>query len=233
MYRVYFFVLILATSFATHEAYASSKIDAIGITIEKTLIISGKMHYSDISYLDNSPKTIGNLGIDGRVSTPKQDNPEWLRFQNFTIVVDPPGNIANRIKMIHIVSNLDAYMTPDQMTVKENNTRGIKEYKATQSVRLYSHTRSVDSHCTKSTITYKNWQTVLPDTIQYMKSGCTDTKIDTVGRDIKPITKHDIPTSAKYKLDKFYDMVKKDCTKKRNACTILDNRATSTMGDTR
>jgi hypothetical protein len=231
--RVYFFLLLILCSFGAHEAYGSAKIDAIGISIEKTLRISGKLTYSDISYLDDSPKTIGKLGKDGRIATPKQDNPEWLRFQQSSIIVDPPGKIADRIKMIHIVSSLDAYMTPDQMTVKENTTKSIKDYKPTQSVRVYSHTRSVDSHCTTATITAKDWKFVLEDTIQYLKSGCTDTKIDTIGKDIKPITKHDIPTSAKYKLDKFYDTVKKDCTKKRNACTILDNKAVSTMGDSR
>ena len=233
MIRVYFFVLILVSGFGLHDAYASSKIDAIGISIEKTLIISGKLTYLDLTYIDDSPKTIGYLSPDGRVVTPKQDNPEWLRFQKSSIIVDPPGKIANSIKMIHIVSNLDAYMTPDQMTVKENTTKSIKEYKPTQSVRLYSHTRSVDSHCTVATITVKNWKLVLDDTIRYLQSGCTDTKIETIGKDIKPITKHDIPTSAKYKLDMFYDAVKKDCTKKRNACTTLDNKAVSTMGDTR
>ena len=232
MIRVYFFVILVLSSFVSHDAYAS-KIDAIGISIEKTLRVSGKLSYSDISYLDNAPKTVGYLGKDGRIATPKQDNPEWLRFQNFTVIVDPLGNTANRIKMIHIVSNLDAYMTPDQMTVKENTTKSIKDYKPTQSIRVYSHTRSVDSHCTTATITAKDWKFVLEDTIRYLKSGCTDTKIETIGKDIKPITKHDIPTSAKYKLDKFYDMVKKDCTKKRNACTALDNKAVSTMGDTR
>lgn len=227
-------LILLALSCTIGIAYAVPS-DPIGISIEKSVRLSGIMKYSDIIPMDSSDqKLIGSFvkseGDYARKYTPKQNNFSWLQFHNQTILVDPPSKIIPRIKMIYVVANLDEFHSKSQFVVKENKT--TPDMKAVKSVRDYNKDRSVDS-CRIAIISAKNWQVLLPDTIQYMQHGCDDnyTKVKTLVHDIQPITKHNISTSAKYKLDSYYDYVKKNCSQKRNACTEINNKAVTTTRD--
>ena len=218
---------------------ATTSLNSIGITISKSCLMSDHcLKYRNIMYLDNSNKKqlgffVEKNGDYSRQYTPRQNNAEWLRFSDQNVIVDPPSKVADRIRIIYVVPQLDEYHDTGQYVVKESKV--TSDAKATQAVRVYSTNRSVDSHCNKAIITAKDWLVILPDTISYLQHDCDPkfTKIKTTVEIKTPITKHDISTSTKYKLDKFYDMVKQDCTKSRNACTTLDNKAVSTMGDTK
>lgn len=205
---------------------ADYKIDSIGIIIERSCLLSDHCaDNQDIMYLDNSPQSIGKLAKKGndytRIYTAKQNNAEWLRFGGPYVIVDPPGNIIPRIKIIHIVSQLDEFHDVGQRTVKEYNSN--EGAKPVSNVRLYSSTRHMDEHCREATITTKNLPYVLRDTIDYMRSGCDphNTMIKTTFEDIKPLTKHDLSTSYKSKDQKWRDYIIKECIKSRNACTDL------------
>lgn len=218
---ILFLILLIPSAYA-----ANYKIDSIGITIEKSCLLSVHCtNYTEIKNLDNSPKTIGSLVKKGddyyRIYTPKQNNPEWLRFGGPYLIVDPPGNIIPRIKMIHIVSQLEEFHGVGQYVVKEHNV--TNDAKPTKSVRVYSSVRFVDEHCKEATISSRNLLYVLRDTIDFMRSGCDphNTMIKTTFEDIKPLTKHDLSTSYKAKDQKWRDYIIKECLKSRNACTDL------------
>lgn len=222
------------------SASASSifKDQGVGISIEKSLLMSGKLKYSDIISYDNSTKYYGGFVESGndirRHTIPQHDNLGPIQFsKRFYVIVDPPSQIQNRLPFITIVSNLDSFHTQSQM--KTSEFKYTKEEKA-RSVIISSNTmRWVDDSCREAKIAWNNWQVLLPDTIQYLKSGCDPkiTKINTITNQTKILTKHDITTSAKYKLESFYGKVKGNCSQKRNSCTEINNKAVTTMRDVR
>lgn len=232
--------LLSCQTIQSEAAEQSFKGKVVGIVIEKSCLISDRcMNYSDIVDLDTTdPKYMGKFieknGDLTRQSTSKQNNYRWLEFQkDFTIVVDPPLKFRTQIPIITIVSQLDEFHIRGQEKVIEY--KQTPDAKATMKVRSFSHTRYVDQTCTNAVITAKNWQKVLPDTINYLRGNCDPkhTQIETIGLDVGILTKHDIGTSSKNKLEKFYAHVLKECTKTRNACTSLENRAVTTMGDSK
>jgi hypothetical protein len=229
---------IIAGQFQVEAAEYSYKGKVVGIVIEKSCLISDRcLNYSDVIPLDNTdPRYMGKFveknGDYTRQATSNQNNYRWLEFQKgFTVVVDPPLKFRTQIPIITIVSKLDEYHLEGQKKITELND--CHDCKALNKVRTYSHTRYVDATCTNAVITAKNWKTVLPDTINYLRNNCdpAQTTIQSISYEIKPLTKHDISTSSKSKLDKFYAKVKSECLKTRNACTVLENRAVSTMQD--
>lgn len=232
--------LLYCQTSQSEAAEQSFKGKVVGVVIEKSCLISDRcMNYSDIVDLDTTdPKYMGKFveknGDLTRQSTSKQNNYRWLEFQKgFTIVVDPPLKFRTQVPIITIVSQLDEFHIKGQEKVFEY--KQTPDAKATMKVRSFSHTRYVDQTCTNAVITAKNWQNVLPDTINYLRMGCDPkhTNIQTISLDIKPLIKHDISTSSKSKLDKFYAQVLKECTKTRNACTSIQNHAVITMSDSK
>lgn len=225
---------------ASEAATSSLKGKGIGIIIEKPLILSGKLGYKDLMSYDNSSAQYsgGFVKINNdykRMNAKYTDNLAFYSTsKKFTIFVDPPKAVSTQMPTITIVSNLAEFHDTGQYKIVENKT-GHNDIKATQSKRVYSTARFVDSGCFNGIIQYQDWKILLDDTIQFMSHNCDSkfTKIDTTIEEYHPITKHDLATSAKYKLDQFYKQVAKDCLKKRNACNMVENRATSTMGDTR
>lgn len=236
-------LVIALISCQTIQAEATSyqyKGKALGIIISKSCLISERcLNYSDIKDLDNSNqvmtgKLIMKNGDYFRKSTSNQNNYKWLEYSNdYTVLIDPPLKYYDQIPIITIVPSLDEYHLEGQMAVHEYKLQS--DSKANSSIRSFSHTRYVDSSCTNAIITAKNWQKVLPDTIGYLRSVCDPkhTQLTTITNDIKPLTKHDLATSSKWKLDQFYTKVLKECTKTRNACTEIQNKAITTMADSR
>lgn len=213
---------------------------ALGIVISKSCLMSQKcLHYSDIRDFDNSDSTMtGPLVLkDGdyvRQASSKQNNYYWLQYsKNYTVMLDPALKFRDQIPLITIVPTLDEFHLQGQFAIKEYKLQA--DAKATQDVRSYSHTRYVDSTCTNAIITAKDWKKVLPDTIDYLRNNCDSkhTKLTTITNEMRPLTKHDLGTSNKWKLDQFYKNVIEKCTKSRNACTEIENKSITTMGDSK
>lgn len=236
--------LVIALMYChTIQAEASQysyKGKALGIVISKSCQISpGCLKYKDIRDFDNSsPMWTGPLVLKGddyvRQASSKQNNYYWLQYsKNYTILLDPALKFRDQIPLITIVPSLDEFHLQGQFAVKEYKVQ--TDAKATEYVRSYSQTRYVDNTCTNAIITAKNWTSVLPDTIDYLRNNCDakHTTLKTIVNEIKPLTKHQLATSNKYKLDSFYKQVMKDCTKARNACSTIENKAISTMSDSK
>lgn len=230
-------IVLLIVVFPDADAAPQTK-KIIGINIETTLIKSGKLGYSDILSYDRSDKRIsGDFVKSGNDIVRKcakiQNNISYYSQQNkLIILVDPCFTQKTYIPMITIVSRLDHYTMYDQHTITENKT--APDLVAIHDVKSFSHTRYVNPKCTEATIGYsENWRNVLNDTINYMTHQCdpAHTKIKTITTEYTVKTKHQIATSAKYKLDSFYDYIKQNCTKSRNACTDINNKAVTTNGD--
>lgn len=219
--------VVLSHAITATTAEAAQPLRVTSIIIEKSCQLSSNcVSYSDIKFLDNSPKTVGVLDVKGvRHYTPKQDNIEWLRFYNYSMVlVNAPPKITDKSKTITIKTQLDMFFKPTQYTVKEYNStnyNATRDAKPTQSVRSFSHSWDVDPSCRNAVISGKEWQTLLPQIISYLDSGCTEKIQSNVSQEIKPITKTPLITSYKYKQQLWLDIIKKDCLQKRNACTDL------------
>ena len=168
-----------------------TKINAIGIVIE----CKGCMDYSSIIKYDTAPAVLGTISDKGRTNTPAANNAEWLRSYNQTIIVlDPPVKVAQKSKMIHIVSQLPAV----NGTLSAGN------------IMTWYHTRIVDPACSNAVITASI--PVLEDTITYLKSDCTITKYDTKTVKAMPKPEVDLKSSAQYQDLKKWKAAK-DCAR--------------------
>lgn len=229
---------LLLSFFVFHPAFALDDYTGhgIGIFIEKSVLLSGDLKYKDLLYLDNSiAKYSGSFIPNGddikRQNSPYTNQLGYYRYDKvFRIFIDPPYQIKNNLPLITIVSQLNEFHLPGQEKVTEYKEN--KDAKANNYIRSYSHTRYMDG-CNHATITAKNWKVILLDTIEYMKNKCSPeaTKIKTLTVETKPLTKHDIATSQKAKQDSFYDFVKQNCLKSRNACQTVQDKSVTTMRD--
>lgn len=232
------FVIALAATIPFIQAEAAPMTQKqIGIIIETTLQKSGKLNYSDLWYLDRSNKFVsGEIINDSRSCAKVKNSLNWYslnRPNNLTIIVDPCFSQKTYIPTITIASQLNHYMKFDQMRITE--LKNSTDAKAIHDTRTISHTRSVDAKCDRAVIGYSpNWKNILHDTINYLSHGChpDHTKINTIKTENRTITKHDIATSSKWKLDQWQKMIKEECLKKRNACNI-SNPAVTTNGDSK
>lgn len=141
---------------------------------------------SELLQLDNSNPLSGKFGMhDGlfqRGMPLVKNDHELYRFdEDFGIIVNPSPNLASRIKMIVIEPSLDTYVLPSDMT-KTDNTRTV------------NHQRYVHD-CKSAVITAGNWKFLLPDTIHYLRTGCTITEFDEVEAIDDPVTEIDISSS--------------------------------------
>lgn len=214
---------------------------AIGIVLSNTCIALVKAgsdrcpSYEELATLDNSiPAYSGAFQkTDGFYQRVPPKYPNTMGFYQydptFRIFVDPPK--TTNMPLIIIETRLPEYHVDGQFKVKEIKDNSLKDSKALKSVRDYSHTRYVDKTCSFATITSDNWKKVLPDTITYMKAKCDPnyTQVLTTAKDIRTLKNHDISTSAKYKLEKFYQDAIKNCSKSYGTCKEVDNRQVTTQ----
>lgn len=218
---------------------------ALGIILSDTCIASVKSggkacpSYQDLVTLDSSvPSYSGSFKvIDGFYQRVPSKYPNSMGFYQydptFRIFVDPPKTA--KMPLITIEAQLPEYHMSDQFKVNEIKDGKLIDSKATKSIRTYSTKRFVDSTCSFATITAANWKELLPDTINFMRNNCdpNQTLIQTIQNDIKILKVHDVSTSAKWKLDRFYADTIKNCTKTYGACKTVDNRAVTTQSDKR
>jgi hypothetical protein len=189
------------------DAYAADKTlnNSIGIAISKqckTMIVnnfpSNCPNYETLMALnlDNSNRLVsGDFGfMDGmyqRLPTKFKSSVGIYTFDStFRIFIDPPGDIAKKVKMITIENNLDTYITPHQMK-KIDDQRIVNKY------------RFVNMGCTEIVIGGNTWQETLADSISYLRNSCDEkfTNFKTLFTIDDPITITDISTSQKYKED--------------------------------
>jgi len=197
----------------------SMKGKGIGLVLSNTCIAMAKANntglypnYADLIQYDNSiqkysGKFINSGGYVHRESV-KHGFGIYSYDNTFRIFVDPPS--TTKIPLITIACNsLQEYHTPSQFKVKLQNH-------STEFERYYTKIRWVNPSCDYAVITGQDWQKVIPDTIEYLKSDCTKTNIETIVKVKTPATRHDYGTSSKAKLDNYYKEVKNVCTKQKS-----------------
>jgi uncharacterized membrane protein (DUF106 family) len=143
----------------------------IGITLSKSCEIALQNDietdcptYRELKQLDNSITEVsGAFGThDGFYSRGESDYENSRRIYDHSpilrIIVDPPADQINHIKLITIEDNFKTYFLLEDRYVI-NNTRTFQEL------------RFVDG-CHYAQLSTINWTSTLPDTIHYMRTGC-------------------------------------------------------------
>ena len=174
----------------------------IGVALSKTCetMVSNGFEsacpsYKQLVQIDSSNTDIsGKFTTDdngffhrGNEATPNSYKYYWNDDQ-IRIFVDPPGNMADRIKMIYIQPNFDVYTINGDMTIHDTFetiqgnrtlTYGNQTELITFDVRnqtdtfgiIQYHDRYIE-RCNQATINADNWKFLLPDTIHLMRNGC-------------------------------------------------------------
>ena len=204
---------------------------SVGVNLSKTCITSIKNNltttcpdYRILQELgfDTSHKYSGKLEFsDGywhRKQLVKNDYMLYDLKNGYNILVDPSSSLSQRVKMITISNNFNQYLLSEDM-VKINNTRIIHK------------DRYVDK-CNEAIINSDTWLETLADTINYLRSGCKGTLLNTVDTIHDNHTKQQIDTSNKWKHDKWLAEAKKKYKisyigSQENGT----NRSVTTMGD--
>lgn len=150
--------------------------------VELNLDTSNRLMTGDFGYLD---------GLYQRLPTAYKSSVGIYTFDStYRIFIDPPADVANKVKMITIENSLDTFITNSQMK-KIGDQRTVSKY------------RYVNAGCTESTIGGNTWLETLADTIEYMRNDCNEkfTNYKTTFTIDDPVTDIDITTSQKYKED--------------------------------
>ena len=176
----------------------------IGIDLSKSCEISTKcLNYEDLIYLDSSDTNNSGefIQINGDIRRDKSPREESWRFYDYEdklrVIVDPPNGMAERIKMITLTNNLDVYFNIEDMKM-ENQTRTWQE------------NRYVDN-CKNATISVKDWQFLLVDTIDYLRTGCTITDFNSTRYEIMTPTNYDPRDSPNWLFTQWQNDAKIKC----------------------
>ena len=223
-------VIVFTITTTQAEAAPSYKGKVLGIVISKSCQLSPScVQYNDILSYDNSnPGYSGGFGPDPKTGDIKRMTPKYkneLGFyytdKTFRVMIDPPATIKGQIQLITILPQLQEFHDTSQKKIAEYRINN--DTKPTEKIREWSTQRSVNDNCMAAMISGRNWQTLLPDTIEYMRHDCDPdhTKVSTIQTELIPLTKQDISTSYKSKDQKWRDYIIHNCTKSRNACTEL------------
>jgi hypothetical protein len=184
-----------------HSTSLSHLTTKIGIALSKTCetMIKNNFNstcpsYKQLITLDSSEDVSGKFTTDddgffhrGEEQTPNSYKYYW-NDEQIRIFVDPPGNMASRIKMIYIQPNFDTYLITGDMTVKNEfeiiqgnktltfgNQTKLIEFDVRNQTSYFGtvlyHDRYIDK-CKDATINADNWQYLLPDTIHLMRNDC-------------------------------------------------------------
>jgi hypothetical protein len=151
------------------------------------------------------------------------------------IFVDPSADMSTRMKTITLLSNFDTYMLSEKSISQQyeivpinvtsafgNTTRTILIKNQTADYqRIIYHDRYVDATCKHATINADKWQTLLADTISYLRNNCDEKHTSFVSVELIPanFTEQDISTSQKYTDEVRLKYIKEFCIFKYKACT--------------
>ena len=199
----------------------SDKTKTIGIMLSKSCIIQLEQNmptncpgYDDIMELglDTSRPESGEFFVDDNGVTkrgkPAMDN--HFRLYDFdeewNIIIDPDGNFAQRIKLVHIESNVGVFSIDTD--IKVNNTRILHDG------------RYVDN-CEDATIDASRWLELLADTIFYVRSGCGEefTSFDSVITITDVLMEHDIRTTQKWQQENHTKWILQNCLQEYGKCS--------------
>ena len=186
--------------------------------------------YKELRFLDTSLEKIsGKLFFNGtRGKSQLEDS--WRYYDHDPtprIIVNPPGEMADRYPIIRIESNFDTYLQGGSYTMQEyvlENKTKINDawgnngtYQKVKSIiplekagttTIY-HDRFVNKSCKYAIINSDKGMELLLDTIKYLQSSCTETNFDNKEVIIKNYTVQKIETTQKYKEEKWLKSISK------------------------
>jgi len=154
-------------------------------------------------------------GLYQRNSKQLNDHYEYYRTDNQTAQwIDPPADVATRIKTIEIRPSLPEYK------LKGNSTLMMLNNESDEFERFMGHSRYVTPNCMSAAITADDWLFVLGDTIQYLKHNCDPdfTNLDTITKYTKQKTFIDISESRDYQHKAWIQKIKDECLSVYGKC---------------
>jgi hypothetical protein len=163
--------------------------------------------YKTLKQLDTSVELYSGMfvltdGFYSRGESPYIDGYRWYdNDPTMRIIVDPPLDHRNRIKMITIENNFQTYFVPEIDNKLHNNTR------------TYHELRFVDN-CRYAQVSAMNWTKLVPDTVYYLRNGCTITGFDEMKIEIRDDTPWDPLESAGYQYRLWVEQMKELCKNK-------------------
>ena len=140
-------------------------------TMIKNNITNNCPTYEELAQLDTSnTRFSGEFGYeDGwyhRLDSPFKNGFESYKYDpTIRIIVDPPSNHQSRIKMITIENNFGTFIEAPEDNKVYDNTVTV-------------HERRDVKGCRTAQISTDGWEELLPDTLYYLRNGCTSTNFD-------------------------------------------------------
>jgi hypothetical protein len=210
-------LVVLALIIPPAHAY---KLGMIGIGLSQSCLSLSSLGtasscptYQDLIQLDSSKQEISGkfvLNDDGnyyREASQLRNAWKWYDQTNnneYRIFVDPSPKQALQLKMIWIHPNLDKY---------------VLSHKVIDNTVVLEHTRYIDN-CRVAQITSKNWQSLIPDTILFMRNNCQPnfTLLNTSVSDVRPYVEHDITTSQKWIHEAWLKNITENCLQEYGKC---------------
>lgn len=174
----------------------------IGVSLSKSCEVMIKNNftsncpsYKQLVQLDSS-----NTSISGKFTTDddgffhRGDEPVENSYKYYwnddtiRLFVDPPGNMANRIKMIYIQPNFETYTLAGDLTIDDDfeiiqgnktltsgNQTKLIEFDVRNQTSYFGtiqyHDRYIEN-CNEATINADNWKFLIGDTIHLMRNDC-------------------------------------------------------------
>lgn len=202
--------------------------------------------YKDLRFLDTSRQEISGKFVDDGFY--HRSNPPFVNSWRYydhdpvqRVIVDPPGDMANRFPLIKIESNFDTYLQTESKVLKQNyeilnltkkedawgrsaNYTGIKFVQvpvyANSGDMILFHDRFVDVGCKNAIINSDKGMALLLDTISFMQNRCDVSATNFTNSEIitKNYTTHDISTSQKWKDEQRLKWIIQNCLTKYQAC---------------
>jgi hypothetical protein len=222
----------------------------IGVSLSKSCEIMVKNNfdskcptYKQLIQLDSSDTNISGKfttdddGFFHRGNEPVQDSYRYYwDDEQIRIFVDPPGDMASRIKMIYIQPNFDVYKIKNDLTINDTFEiiQGNKTLVAGNQTKLITfdvrnqtsdfsivqyHDRFIE-RCNQATINANNWLFLLPDTIHLMRNDCDRSFTQFEEREIITPEKSiiDVTTSPNWLYLQAQKEIEEFCIFKYKAC---------------
>ena len=164
------------------------------ITMIKNNITTTCPTYEELYHLDSSNQNISGTfgyedGLFQRLESNVSDGWRWYDSDDtIRLFVDPQSQMYNRIKIIEITPNLEAYAVKGknyqhqkyenatmEITTHTNKTKTITApVKIQEQGRIVYHDRYVDDHCRTALVNSEKWMMILPGIIHHMRNNCAD-----------------------------------------------------------
>lgn len=161
--------------------------------------------YEDLAVLDSSNTLVSGSFVyddDGfyhREEPKYQNSWNWYKHDDeIRLIVDPSGGLEDRIPTIIITNNLGIYTTPEDRKIGDDN------------VRQYREGRYIEN-CWTASVSDQLWGSVLTDTVNMLRTGCTETTYNEIKREALETTEIDITTSPFWQYTQWLNETKNNC----------------------